>query len=445
MVAVVNKSWQSALATLLVVALLPSVVVAQTLRIYDIDVEQGDSTLIVMPSGKTLLIDSGNNGDGPKILAAMKTAGVTQIDAFVASHYHSDHYGGIDDLTEKLKIQVLESYDRGDKACCLPKKKTLEATFIDYQRVVGEDAIALRPGDTITLDPLVSIVCVASGSVVIGETGPGDGDKENDFSVGLVIGFAGFTAFFAGDMETHTEAKLAARDLVTNVDFYKASHHGSHSSSSLGFMRDLRPSVIVISSGNRKDYAHPRRVTLTTYRNLLPPPTVFQTNKYLAGGGLGGDNVADALIADPETVDQDGTIEITVDGTAATYALRYGTTSQTFPIKSPVAPATSAVVIQGLLPNPVGNDEQLEEVTLRNNAAALVSLAGWTLRDRSGMTWTLSGSLPAGQSRTFRRNGRPMSLNNTSDEITLLDASHTQRDQVSYSASSEGAVITTGH
>jgi phosphoribosyl 1,2-cyclic phosphodiesterase len=67
-----------------------------------------------------------------------------QIDAFLATHYHSDHYGGIDDLVEKLTVPVLESFDRGDKECCLSAKKKKEPTFIDYQRAVGEDAIDLR-------------------------------------------------------------------------------------------------------------------------------------------------------------------------------------------------------------------------------------------------------------------------------------------------------------
>src|SRR5215212_3584 len=87
---------------------------AQTLRIYQIGVEQADSALVVMPNGKTLLIDSGKNGHGKRIKAVMEQAGVTQIDAFVDSHYHEDHLGGIDDLN-KLGIPILEAYDRGHK------------------------------------------------------------------------------------------------------------------------------------------------------------------------------------------------------------------------------------------------------------------------------------------------------------------------------------------
>jgi hypothetical protein len=230
---------------------------------------------------------------------------------------------------------------------------------------------------------------------------------------------------FVVRIEAPTEAKIAARDLVMNVDLYKSDHHGSDTSSIADFMNDLRPSVIVISNGNNVIYHHPRQVTLTTYAAWQPPPTVFQTNKCLLGPPCG--NVPDAQIADPETVDEDGTIQITVDAPTNSYTVRYGATVRTFQVKAPAtAPVTTAttagVIIESLLPNPVGDDVQSEEVTLRNKGTSAVSVVGWTLQDRSGGTWTLTGSLAAGQSQTFKRNGQAMSLNNTGDEIVLLDA-----------------------
>jgi beta-lactamase superfamily II metal-dependent hydrolase len=67
-------------------------------------------------------VDSGKNGHGNRISAVMQQAGVTQIDAFVASHYHEDHYGGIDDLVN-AGVTVVQAFDRGDKECCASKKK----------------------------------------------------------------------------------------------------------------------------------------------------------------------------------------------------------------------------------------------------------------------------------------------------------------------------------
>lgn len=424
---------------------LASPVTAQTLRIYQIDVEQADAALLVMPNGKTLLIDSGKNGHGQRIRNVMALAGVTQIDAFVNSHYHEDHFGGIDDLVD-AGVPVLESYDRGDKACCVPPEKKKQPTYIDYQRTVGEDAIQVRPGDAINLDPVVTITVVAAGGVVIGETTPSDADDENDMSVALLINFRGFKAFFGGDIHAHAEGKIAQRDLVMDVDYYKGDHHGSHTSSSGAFMTDLRPAVVVLSNGNDGTYKHPRLVSLQTYAALMPAPTVFQVNKCFRPAPCG--NVPDAQIADPQTSDEDGTILTTVNSATNTYTVAYGTTTRTFTVKAPVAGpvvSVSTVVISSLIPNPAGADEQSESVTIRNKGTGVVSLVGWTLQDRSGATWNLSGSIAAGASRTFKRNGQAMSLNNAGDEIVLLDGSNAERDRFAYSTSKEGGAINTQH
>lgn len=421
---------------------------AQILRIYQIDVEQADAALVVMPNGKTLLIDSGKNGMGQRIKNVMDRAAVTKIDVFVNSHYHEDHFGGIDDLVD-MGVPVLESYDRGDKQCCVPAAKKNQVTFKDYLRTVGEDAKPLRRGETINLDPLVTITCISSGGAVIGETNPVHGTDENDLSVSLLITFQGFKAFYGGDIEEPTETKIAARDLVKDVDIYKANHHGSHSSSSQAFMADLRPSTILISNGNDAIYKHPRQVSLTTYAGLSGPPTVFQTNKCFRGSPCG--NAPDAFIADPETVDQDGTIEIDVDAVGS-YSISFPVSPnhqvRSFQTKAPVGPAitpTARVVISSVLPNPVGNDEQLEQITIGNKGTAAVSLIGWTLKDRAGDTWLLNGSIAPNQSRTFRRNGQAMTLNNAGDEIVLLNTEQVEQDRFSYDVSNEGAVIQTQH
>jgi competence protein ComEC len=177
---------------------------------------------------------------GRRIKTVMDAAGVSTIDAFVDTHYHEDHFSGIDDPVD-LHVPVLEAYDRGDKACCVPASKKNQQNFKDYLRTVGEDAIALRRGNTIDLEPLVAVRTIASGGVVIGEQNPVPGVDENDLSVARLVTFGDFRAFFGGDIERPTEAKIADRDLVMNVDLYKADHHGSDTSSSAAFMADLAP------------------------------------------------------------------------------------------------------------------------------------------------------------------------------------------------------------
>lgn len=421
---------------------------AQTLRIYHIDVEQADATLFVAPGGQTLLVDSGRNGHGDRIRAVMADAGVTRIDFFVATHYHADHYGGIDDLVNS-GVTVSQAFDRGDKNF-LPQKKLDERTYKDYQTAVGEDAIHITRGMTIPLDPLMTVTAISSGGVVLGEQNPAHGHDENDMSVSLLITFGNFSYFVGGDIvggdiHTATENKIAARDLVTDISVYQADHHGSNTSSSVEFITDLSPQVVIISNGSDAGYRHPRQVTLDNLANLSPPPSVFQTNKYLGVGDDGG-NVADQFIADPETSDKDGTILVTVDLSAGSFIVSYGTgSSHSFAIGS--VGASVDVVIQSLLPNPVGSDRELEEVSLLNKGPAPVSLAGWRLADLSGAVWSLTeaGTIQPGSTTTIRRNGKKMSLNNGSDEIRLIDSGGNEKDRFAWSGSQEGIVIGTGH
>jgi hypothetical protein len=103
------------------------------------------------------------------------------------------------------------------------------------------------------------------------------------------------------------------------------------------------------------------------------------------------------------------------------------------------------VVISSLLPNPAGDDARLEAVTVQNKGTAPVSMVGWTLRDRSGATWNLSGSLAPGASQMSRRLGQAMTLNNAGDEIFLIDPTTVEQDRFEYSASSEDVAISTLH
>src|SRR5213083_193170 len=89
---------------------------AKTLDIYVIDVEGGNATLFVPPSGEAVLIDTGNVGaaaarDAARIQAAMKDAGIQQIDHLITTHWHGDHFGGMAELASHVTIK--EFIDHG--------------------------------------------------------------------------------------------------------------------------------------------------------------------------------------------------------------------------------------------------------------------------------------------------------------------------------------------
>lgn len=100
---------------------------AQRLKICHIDVDQADATLFIAPNGSTLLVAAGENGKGRAIKKILDLEGINRIDYFVNTHYHKDHYGGIDELVN-AGISVGIAYDRGDKGS-LPSKKLGEDTL----------------------------------------------------------------------------------------------------------------------------------------------------------------------------------------------------------------------------------------------------------------------------------------------------------------------------
>jgi competence protein ComEC len=423
---------------------------AQSLRIYHIDVDQAAATLFVSPGGHSLLVDAGKNHQGSRILAALRTAGVSHIDVFVATHYHEDHYGGIDEVVDS-GVTIGVAYDRGDKPFLPLKKRTRDTTYIDYQRAIGHLAQPVRRGMTIPLDPLMTVTCLSAGGVVLGEPDSVQpGREENDMSVGLLITFGPFRYWIGGDTENATEAKLAARDLVQDVDVYLAHHHGADNGSSTAFLADLRPTVIIVSNGSNATFKHPRRSTLTRMGALAPAPTVFQLNRYLGSGDEGG-NVPLAFIADPQTTEDDGTILLTVDQPSASYTVSYGSTRKTFPVKgaAPVTPAAAGgMVITKLLPDPTAEADRIaERVTLANNGTAAVDLGLWFLRDANGRVWSLAGlgALAGGASVSLRREGMAMTLDNDGDAVLLVDPQGQVVDSVSYPTSQPGVEIVTGH
>ncbi|MGH7498112.1 MAG: lamin tail domain-containing protein [Gemmatimonadales bacterium] len=427
--------------------------VAQSLRIYHIDVDQASATLFVSPAGRTLLVDSGKNGQGERIRSALQSAGVDRIDFFVDTHYHEDHYGGIDEVVD-AGVPVGTAYDRGDKGF-LPASKLGDATYKDYDRTVGHNAEQLIRGKTIPLDPLMTVTCTNAGGVVLGESDPPQqAGEENDMSIGLLIIFGGFRYWIGGDTEKPTEDKIAAEDLVQDVDVYVADHHGADNGSSAAFLADLRPTVVIISNGSNRTFRHPRASTLARMRSLTPQPTIFQLNKYLGTGDDGG-NVAAAFIADPETVDDDGTILVTVDQNAGSFTVSYGTTTQSFNVKAPAAPAPGLVaagggqvVITRLLPDPTAEPDRIaERVTLRNAGTTGVDLNDWFLRGSNGRVWSLSSlaTVGGGKSASIRRNAMAMSLDNDGGTVALVDAAGQVVDSVSYPSSQPGVEIVTGH
>jgi len=111
---------------------------------------------------------------------------------------------------------------------------------------------------------------------------------------------------------------------------------------------------------------------------------------------------------------------------------------------TPPPPSTIQVKIESLLPNPVGDESQNEELTIKNCGTQLVNLRGWKLRDLARKTWALDslGTLNPNEEKTIKRNGQEMALNNNGDTIDLLDPNGNVVHSVTYARAEEGEIIT---
>jgi beta-lactamase superfamily II metal-dependent hydrolase len=254
---------------LLVLAVAAFGAASKTLDIYVIDVEGGNATLFVAPSGESLLIDTGNGGaaaarDAGRIMAAMKDAGVQQLDHLITTHWHGDHFGGMAELASKVTIK--EFIDHGANVQpAQPADDFLQKTY--PQLYAKSKHTVVKPGDKIQMSGLEWRIVESAGEHMTGSV-PGGGkpnpycptfkpqevDKtENAQSVGSHIIFGKFRALHLGDLTWNKEFDLMCpQNRLGIVDLWVVSHHGQAISNSEVLAHAVQPRAAIINNGTRK-------------------------------------------------------------------------------------------------------------------------------------------------------------------------------------------------
>jgi competence protein ComEC len=236
------------------------------LQIYFIDVEGGQSTLLVSPSGESLLIDAGWPGEdnAAKIVAVAKTAGIQKIDYLWSTHYHPDHAGGIPDLAAKMPIGKFVNHGPNVEA----DDADTSQVYAAYQKVIADKPhLTLKPGDQLPLKDLKVQVLTSAGQQIsnplpgagaanplcAAEPKPEDAPGENPQSLGALITFGKFRFLDIGDLEKPGELALACpNNLIGTVDLYLATHHGSAWSNPKAIVWALHPRVAIFNNGLQK-------------------------------------------------------------------------------------------------------------------------------------------------------------------------------------------------
>jgi hypothetical protein len=306
--------------------------VPKTLDIYFIDVEGGASTLIVTPSGESILVDSGFNEerDAQRILrVAKEVAGLSQIDHYITTHWHRDHVGGIGQLAKMIPVKNF--YDHGLPTAEAPD---INAPLIEtYKSVSGGKSFALSAGDELKLlpgrnSPPLRFRILASNAAVVGEAAgapqvkpcgddfqPIEDKTDNANSLAMILTFGGFKFFNGGDLTHNVENKLVCpKNLIGPVDLFQVNHHGAANSNNPAMVRALQARVAVIDNGPRKGAD---KKTFATLKSVPGIEAIYQLHKNVATSW--NDNTASAYIANDDEKCQGEFIKVSVSANARSY------------------------------------------------------------------------------------------------------------------------------
>jgi len=223
------------------------------LRVSFLDVGQGDSALIQAPGGYEVLIDGGPNEAGPRVIEALHSAGVREVDLLLGTHPHEDHIGGLMDVLREVPVkQALDpGYAHGT---------SLQRKYLELLKAKGVKTTRARRGQGYDLSGGVRLDILAPEDPLIKGT---SADANNNSIVARLT--YGSTAFlFTGDMEEEERERLTQSVPHTQLraDVLKVAHHGSHNGTDPQFLQLVQPRYAVISLARGNDYGHPHREAL---------------------------------------------------------------------------------------------------------------------------------------------------------------------------------------
>ena len=256
------------------------------LRIWFLDVGQGDSTLVQLPDGRSLLIDAGHivpNMGRLVVGPELRAMGIRPLDELVATHADADHVGGIPWLLRNHGVRRLVEGTNHPANDSLMQAIDREAAFGKTARTRTATADAAGTPTVMTLAPGTTLEVLNPLPGMTGGSGTGmsseavTGTKNNDQSVVLRLRHGKFSALLMADAETAVEARLAVAGIAP-CDVLKAGHHGSRTSTTDAFLAAVRPAAAVISCGRANTYGHPHPTV--TARLTAAGVRIFRTDRH---------------------------------------------------------------------------------------------------------------------------------------------------------------------
>ena len=229
--------------------------------VHIIDIGQGDSIFIQTLEDKRILIDAGDEEAEHTIYSYLKRRGVKKIDVLIATHPDTDHIGSMDYIIDKFKISHFY----------MPNAKTDSEAFYNLLDSCKEKNLKieyLTKGDVLKIDGSTTMEILSPSKIT---------DKNNLNSIVSLLNYKGYEFLFTGDAEKENESEILSSCNLPDIEFLKAGHHGSSSSSTDEFIEKLKPEAVAISCGYNNDYGHPHRSVLDTFREN--GAVVYRTDK----------------------------------------------------------------------------------------------------------------------------------------------------------------------
>lgn len=219
-----------------------------TMAVHFIDVGQGAGTLVIGPDGETLLFDGGRlYGDaGDTLVRYIEELGISRIDIVIASHPHSDHINGLD--------EVVSAYDIG--SVYMPKVSHTTKTYEKLLLAIKEKGLKVKAGKAGVEIPFGDV-----NVMMVAPNGADYGDNLNEWSIAIRLEYGETSFIFTGDAEEISEREMVESGYTLRSDVYLVGHHGSGSSSSAEFLDAVDPDYAVIQTGENP-YGHPDPKTL---------------------------------------------------------------------------------------------------------------------------------------------------------------------------------------
>lgn len=221
----------------------------ENLRVYYIDVGQGDCELIVC-AGKSVLIDAGEADNANKVIKFIKDLGITKLDCIVATHPHSDHIGALPYIIDEIGMDNIIMPELAEEN--IPTTRVYEK-FLNSVAQSGAAVHSAKPGDNYKYGDISFKIL----SPVF------ESDSElNNMSVVLRCEYGKTSFLFTGDAEKKVEKRLVENNGASlKSDIVKVGHHGSKTSSCEEFVRAVSPVYAVCCCGDGTD-SHPHKSTV---------------------------------------------------------------------------------------------------------------------------------------------------------------------------------------